>query len=111
MGRVTNKPIKNAAKEIIEKHYERCTKDFQTNKRLVDEVAVISSKKVRNQIAGYITRLMKRLENGPVKGISIQAWEEERERRDNIAPKVSILDRMKNQEVDPITAAMLKMCL
>lgn len=54
MGRVRTKTIKKASRVIIEKYYTSLTHDFHTNKRLCDEVAVIPSKRMRNQIAGYV---------------------------------------------------------
>merc|ERR1712178_276891 len=92
MGRVRTKTIKKASRLIIEKYYPRLTLDFQTNKRLTEEVAVIPSKKMRNKIAGYVTHLMKRIEKGPVRGISFKSQEEERERKDNYVPDVSAVD-------------------
>mmetsp|Transcript_31884 Transcript_31884/g.69602 ORF Transcript_31884/g.69602 Transcript_31884/m.69602 type:complete len:143 (-) Transcript_31884:50-478(-) len=106
MGRVRTKTVKKAARLVIEKYYPRLTLDFQCNKRLVQEVAVIPSKRMRNKIAGYVTHLMKRIERGPVRGISFKLQEEERERKDNYVPEVSVVetDRI---EVDSDTKAML----
>ena len=35
---------------IVEKYYSRLTLDFHTNKRIVDEVAVVPSKRMRNKV-------------------------------------------------------------
>jgi len=60
MGRIKTRKVKVLAKEIIEKYPERVSVDFELNKHLVGEVLVGQvSKKLRNQIAGYITRLMR----------------------------------------------------
>ncbi|KAJ3436292.1 40S ribosomal protein S17 [Anaeramoeba flamelloides] len=83
MGRVRTKTVKRAARLIVEKYYTKLTIDFQVNKKICSEVASIPTKRLRNKIAGYVTHLMKRIERGPVPGISIKLQEEEKERRDN----------------------------
>ena len=67
----------------------RLTKDFHTNKRILDDIAVIQTKRLRNKIAGFTTHLMKRIEKGPVRGISLRLQEEEREKKMDFIPDKS----------------------
>jgi ribosomal protein S17E len=57
MGRVRTKTVKKSAKVIIERYYPKLSLDFETNKRICDEIAIIASKRLRNKIAGYTTHL------------------------------------------------------
>lgn len=45
---------------LIEKFPEIFSADFEKNKKALGEVAEISSKKLRNRLAGYITSIMLR---------------------------------------------------
>jgi len=38
---------------------DKFTTDFEHNKKMVAELTVVDSKRVRNRIAGYITRLVR----------------------------------------------------
>ncbi|KAL7009390.1 40S ribosomal protein S17.e.B [Cystobasidiomycetes sp. EMM_F5] len=83
--------------------------DFHQNKRLVDEIAIVPSKRLRNKIAGFTTHLMKRIQKGPVRGISFKLQEEERERKDNYVPDTSALAvPTTGLEVDPDTKDLLR---
>jgi len=77
----------------VERFYSKLTLDFDTNKRVTDEVAVVPSKRMRNKIAGFITHLMKRIQRGPVRGISLKLQEEERERRLDFVPERSAIEQ------------------
>jgi small subunit ribosomal protein S17e len=48
--------IKRLGEELIEGRPERFGRDFRENKQGVSENSIIGSKKVRNRVAGYITR-------------------------------------------------------
>jgi len=85
----------------------KLTLDFDTNKRVTDEVAICPSKRMRNKIAGFMTHLMRRIERGDqVRGISLKLQEEERERRMDFVPEVSAINT-DAITVDPDTKALL----
>ena len=62
MGKVRPSYIKNTARRLLELYPDKFTKDFNKNKKLVSELTNITSKRVRNRVAGYITRLVKKRE-------------------------------------------------
>ncbi len=58
MGKVRTKMVKRTARELLEKYPDLFIWDFEHNKRVVSKLLDVRSKKVRNQIAGYITHLI-----------------------------------------------------
>ncbi len=60
MGKVRPIAIKRASKELVELYADRFSTDFEENKKVIDELTEIGSKRVRNRTAGYVTRLMRR---------------------------------------------------
>lgn len=58
MGNIRTSFVKRVSKELIETHNDFTT-DFETNKKLVSQYSTVSTKHLRNKIAGYITRLIK----------------------------------------------------
>jgi len=61
LGRIRQTIIKRAGEELLEKFEDKFTTDFETNKKAVEEVALISTKRLRNRIAGYITSRVKKM--------------------------------------------------
>ncbi|KAL4475533.1 hypothetical protein ABPG72_009222 [Tetrahymena utriculariae] len=107
MGRVRTKTVKRAAKSLIEHYYSKLTNDFHFNKKILSEVAQVPSKRLRNKIAGFATHLMKRIQKGPVRGISLKVQEEERERRLDYVPEKSVID-IEKVPIDAETKEMLR---
>ncbi|NIR86819.1 30S ribosomal protein S17e [Candidatus Bathyarchaeota archaeon] len=57
MGKVRPERVKRIARELVKRYPDKFTTDFEDNKKLVESLLRISSTKLRNRIAGYITRL------------------------------------------------------
>lgn len=60
MGRIKTVLIKRKTKELLQKYSDSFTSDFAQNKSLVTQHMQVSSKKLRNIVAGYVTRLKKK---------------------------------------------------
>jgi len=50
--------VKKVAKELLKRYPGRFTADFESNKKLLESFSKIPSVRLRNRIAGYITRLV-----------------------------------------------------
>ena len=59
MGRIKTMLIKRITNDLVSEHSNELTDNFDENKKLVTKFADIPSKKLRNVIAGYVTRLVK----------------------------------------------------
>ena len=62
MGRIKTKMIKRLAFKMFNKHREELKENFNDNKTVVEQFMSTNNKKVRNTVAGYVTRLMKHKE-------------------------------------------------
>lgn len=58
MGKVRPEKVKKMARELVKRSPDKFTTDFESNKKALESTATIYSSKLRNLIAGYITRLM-----------------------------------------------------
>jgi small subunit ribosomal protein S17e len=59
MGRIKTAPIKRISIQLMRYHKEKFSSDFEENKKVTNELVDLESKKLRNIIAGYLTRMVK----------------------------------------------------
>jgi small subunit ribosomal protein S17e len=62
MGRIRTRPIKKIGDKLLASHKDSFSPKFEDNKKLVTELADIPTKKLRNLIAGYVTKKLKSAE-------------------------------------------------
>lgn len=60
MGRIKTTFIKRKTKELFKMHGDQFTTDFASNKGIAGKTVKVESKKLRNIIAGYMTRLKRK---------------------------------------------------
>lgn len=58
MGNVRSEKVKKIARELIKKYPDKFTANFEENKKILSSLVLVPSAKLRNSIAGYITRLV-----------------------------------------------------
>ncbi len=47
--------IKRISTELLQKYPDKFGLDFDSNKKVINEVSIVTSKVLRNELAGYIT--------------------------------------------------------
>ena len=52
--------IKRLSYEVLVDHKQKFGEDFADNKKALDQIAIIRSKGLKNEIAGYITNFIKK---------------------------------------------------
>ena len=62
MGNIRPTYIKRVAIELVKKYPDKFNDEFQHNKQMVAEVTDITDVKMRNRVAGYLTRFRKTYE-------------------------------------------------
>lgn len=63
MGNIRTSLVKRLSKQIVRDFHDQLNTDFQNNKMVVEEVCSPMTKKVRNQIAGYVTNIMRQFKD------------------------------------------------
>lgn len=59
MGRIKTKIIKRLTVELLEKHSDEFSDDYAKNKEVLENFVELHSTKMKNVIAGYVTKLKK----------------------------------------------------
>lgn len=57
MGKVRTDTVKRISRELLRRFPDQFEGEFETDKQAVNELVTTPSKRLRNRIAGYITRL------------------------------------------------------
>ena len=52
--------IKRLSYQVLEDHKDKFGEDFADNKKALDQVSIVRSKGLKNEIAGYITKFIKK---------------------------------------------------
>ncbi|MHA7646625.1 hypothetical protein [Nitrosopumilus sp. S4] len=52
--------IKRLSYEVLDSHKSKFGEDFADNKKILDQISIIRSKGLKNEIAGYITKFIKK---------------------------------------------------
>jgi small subunit ribosomal protein S17e len=60
MGRIKTRLVKRITNDLIKNYRQDLKNDFKDQKKFVSDHVTVTSKKVRNVIAGYATRLAKK---------------------------------------------------
>ncbi len=79
MGKVRPERVKRIARELIRRNPDKFSTDFESNKKTLDSITKVYSVKLRNRIAGYITRLVAISKAGETEERTGEEGEEEAE--------------------------------
>ena len=52
--------IKRLSYEVLDEHKSKFNVDFTDNKKVLNQISIIRSKGLKNKVAGYITRFIKK---------------------------------------------------
>ncbi|MEM2904877.1 MAG: 30S ribosomal protein S17e [Candidatus Bathyarchaeia archaeon] len=69
MGRVKIVLVKKIAEKLVDDYPGKFTQDFEENKKVVGILLEVRSKKLRNLVAGHVTRLVALREAAAPKGV------------------------------------------
>lgn len=70
--------IKRLSYEVLDTHRSKFGEDFADNKKILDQISIIRSKGLKNEVAGYITKFIKKeIRNEKAKQFQIESSQSE----------------------------------
>lgn len=57
MGKVRIAAVKKVARELVERYPDKFTTDYESNKKVMADLIDAKTKRLRNRVVGYVTRL------------------------------------------------------
>ena len=86
--------IKRLSLEVLDNHKSRFGEDFADNKKILDQISIIRSKGLKNEVAGYITKFVKK---------EIREEKAKQARNDSSKNNIEISDEIPSEDVESIT--------
>ena len=78
--------VRRISTELLTAHREKFGTDFRQNKKVIDEIAIVRSKGLKNEIAGFITAHLRR------------ELEEQKEKEESLALQEETMTETKKME-------------
>lgn len=93
--------IKRLSYEVLDEHKPKFGEDFADNKKVLDQIAIIRSKGLKNEIAGYITKFIKKeIREEKIKQSQIESSKVENH---TLKEKISVDDVTEEQVIEIIS--------
>ena len=64
MGRIKTVLVKRITKKLVSEHKDYFSEDYNKNKEVLKKYIITKSPKIKNVIAGYVSRLVKQSNQG-----------------------------------------------
>ena len=103
--------IKRLSYEVLDNHKSKFGEDFADNKKVLDQISIIRSKGLKNEIAGYITKFIKKeIREEKTKQAQIRAAQAEIEAESKLeTPKIEdVSSTEEKQPEDAPTEAVIE---
>lgn len=99
--------VKSMSRKVLAEYSHKFGSSFADNKKALNEISIISSKGLKNEIAGYITNLVKKENIAKQKMLEQEKMRAEQERLKSEEPKETNADFTPSVDVAPTSESAL----